>query len=439
MSASSSSLYEILVLQSNDQQRTVDIKSGTISIDYYEDIFSPTVTARIRVVNTGDSIKGENDKLQSIYNGLPLRGGERLRMKISDQGNGKSGLDFGSTPDKYLYVSGITDVISDSQKESFVLNLVSREAIANETTRVGKKYTGTIDQSVDKILTDVLKTNKYKKEDIEKSQNKYSFIGNLKKPFTTLVWLASKAVPVSSGDATAGFVFYQTKDGFKFKSIDTLIDQEEKATYYYTEINANENETNNDYKILNYSTDKNQNLIEKLRLGSYASQRMFFNPLNFTFTPWEDGQFKLSKYKDRLKNLGTDRKIQLPTIAENSNVSLGDVPSRILCGVLDVGTLETGVSTDVNANPEKFQSQSLMRYNLLLTQSISMMIPCNTNLNAGDVIKCEFPKISGEENDMDMEVSGLYMIKELCHHFEPNHSYTSLKLVRDNFGIRKRK
>jgi hypothetical protein len=282
MSASGSSLYETLILESNDKQRTVDLKLGAVSIDYYEDIFSPTITAKIRVINTGDSIEGEKSgKLQSIYNGLPLRGGERVRMKVLDRGDEKKGLDFASNSSKYLYVSSITDVISESQTESFLLNLVSREAITNETTRVAKKYTGTIDQSVSKILKDVLKTAKFNTEDIEKSQNPYSFIGNLKKPFTTLVWLASKAVPVSSGDATAGFVFYQTKDGFKFKSIDGLMKQEPKnknTPYYYTEVNVNETETNNDFKILNYFTDKNQNLIEKLRLGAYASKNMFFNP-----------------------------------------------------------------------------------------------------------------------------------------------------------------
>ena len=438
MSASGSSLYETLILESNDQQRTVDLKLGAISIDYYEDIFSPTITAKIRVVNNGDSIAGKNDKLQSIYNGLPLRGGERLRMKVLDDGENKKGLDFSSKPDKYLYVSSITDVISESQTESFLLNLVSREAISNETTRVARKYTGTIDESVKKILKDVLSTTKFKDSNIEKSQNKYSFIGNLKKPFTTLVWLASKAVPTSSGDATAGFVFYQTRDGFHFKSIDELIKQKAKATYYYSEVNVNSSEQNNDFKILNYITDKNQNLIEKLRLGTYASQRMFFNPLDFNFTPWEDGKFQFSKYKDRLENLGGRGKVQLPTVGEGSDVSLGDVPSRILCGVVDVGTLDKDISTETNADPEKYQAQSIMRYNLLLTQSISMMIPCNTDLSAGDVIECKFPKISSQDpNEYDTETSGLYMIKELCHHFEPNSSYTSLKLVRDNFGIRK--
>ena len=66
------------------------------------------------------------------------------------------------------------------------------------------------------------------------SQNKYGFIGNLRKPFTVLIWLASKAVPVSSGDATAGFVFYQTQDGFNFRSIDVLISEKTKGNYIFT-------------------------------------------------------------------------------------------------------------------------------------------------------------------------------------------------------------
>ena len=438
MSASNSSLYETLILESNDQQRTVDLKLGAISIDYYEDIFSPTITAKVRVVNTGDSITGKNDKLQSIYNGLPLRGGERLRMKVLDSGKGKKGLDFSSKSEKYLYVSSITDIVSESQKESFLLNLVSREAISNETTRVARKYTGTIDESVKKILKDVISTTRFNDSDIEKSQNKYSFIGNLKKPFTILVWLASKAVPVSSGDSTAGFVFYQTKNGFKFKSIDELIKQKSKATYYYTEVNESSNKKDNDFKILNYFTDKNQNLIEKLRLGTYASQKYFMNPYDGNLTSPEKSKFQLKKYKDRIENLGTKGKISLPKMEQGSEESLGDSPTRIITGILDVGTIDNKVSTEVNANQEEYQSQAIMRYNVLLTQSISMMVPCNTDLRAGDIIQCKFPKISSQDpNEIDTETSGLYMIKELCHHFEPNSSYTSMKLVRDNFGIRK--
>ena len=43
---------------------------------YYEDLFSPTITAVMEVVNTGGTIEGEGGKFMSIYSGLPLRGGE---------------------------------------------------------------------------------------------------------------------------------------------------------------------------------------------------------------------------------------------------------------------------------------------------------------------------------------------------------------------------
>tara|TARA_B100000965_G_scaffold275761_1_gene233635 strand:+ start:519 stop:1871 length:1353 start_codon:yes stop_codon:yes gene_type:complete len=446
MSAAAASLYETLAIQSNDGEKTVDIRLGTISIDYYEDIFSPTVTAKIKVVNTGDTIgleKNDPNK-RSLYNGLPLRGGERIAMKILDRGVGKTGLDFATDPNDYLYVSSITDVVSETQRESFTLHLVSREAITNETARVVKKYpTGlTIDDSVKKILTEVLKT-RFDDNLIEKSQNKYGFIGNLRKPFTVLVWLASKAVPVSSGDATAGFVFYQTQDGFNFRSIQNLIDDGVKKAkenqvpeYVYTEVNESQIDRtdNNDFQITTYTTDRNQNLIEKLRLGTYASQRMFFNPLTFNFTTPEQGLFQYSNYGNKAGNLGDP--IDLPPLSETSEKTLGQTPTRILSSVLDIGTMEKDVSVDKNADPSENQAQAIMRYNVLFTQTVSMTVPCNTNLRAGDVIKCLFPKISRNDGqEFDPDQSGLYMIKELCHHFDKTRSFTSMLLVRDTFGL----
>jgi hypothetical protein len=103
--------------------------------------------------------------------------------------------------------------------------------------------------------------------------------------------------------------------------------------------------------------------------------------------------------------------------------------------VLDIGTMEKDVSTKPNANPSLFQSQSMMRYNVLFLQTVNMMVPLNTNLKAGDIIECNLPKISqSDKNVFDEQQSGLYMIKELCHHFDLDGSYTSMKLVRDTFG-----
>ena len=442
MSAINQSIYEELILESNDQKRTIDIRQGTVSIDYYEDIFSPTITAKIRVVNTGDTIQapdreGNPDgEKQSIYNGLPLRGGERVSLKIKGNSDKNPGLDFATNEKDYLYVSSITDIVSESQRETFLLHLTSREAITNETSRVGKKYatSSTIDASVTDILKNYLKTEKIGK--IDKTQNRYGFIGNLRKPFTILVWLASKGVPAEiSGDATAGFLFYQTREGFQFRSIDSLISQkpDKIPTYTYTQVNESGTTRDNDFAILNYITEKNQNLIEKLRLGSYASYRMFYNPLTFEFTDPKKGKFIIDDYVSGVKNLG--QKLELPKISNDSNIDLGNIPTRFLTQVLDIGTLEKDVSTEGNSDPFKYQSQAIMRYNMLFTQTLSIVVGSNTNLKAGDIIKCDFPKISrGGNQEYDKEQSGLYMIKELCHHFDTQASYTSMKLIRDTFG-----
>jgi hypothetical protein len=442
MAAINKSIYEELILESNDQKRTIDIRQGTVSIDYYEDIFSPTITAKIRVVNTGDTIQAPDKEgnpdgeKQSIYNGLPLRGGERVSLKIKGNSDKNPGLDFATNQKDYLYVSSITDIISESQRETFLLHLTSREAITNETSRVGKKYptSSTIDTSVTDILKNYLKTEKI--GTIDKTQNKYGFIGNLRKPFTILVWLASKGVPAEiSGDATAGFVFYQTREGFQFRSIDSLISQKPDniPTYTYTQVNESGTTRDNDFAILNYRTEKNQNLIEKLRLGSYASYRMFYNPLTFEFTDPQKGTFTTDDYVSGVKNLG--QQLELPKISNDSNIDLGHIPTRYLTQVLDIGTMEKDVSTDVNSDPFKYQSQAIMRYNMLFTQTMSIVVGSNTNLKAGDIIKCNFPKISrGDKEEYDKEQSGLYMIKELCHHFDTDASYTSMKLIRDTFG-----
>ena len=447
MSASESSSFEELTLESNDgSKRTVDLRAGVVSVDYYEDILSPTVTAKIRVINTGDTIakEGENER-QSIYNGLPLRGGERLSMKILDQGKAdndgkeKTGLDFSSDPKKYLFVSSITQVLQETQRESFLLNLVSREAITNETTRVFKRYNGIISETVKKILTDPLigfNVDELEVNNIvEPTEEPYEFVGNLRKPFSTLISLASKSIPVKSGDATAGFVFFQTQDGFQFSSIDSLIKKPSKATYTYTDINESSITRNNDFNILQYNIDKNQNLVENLRMGTYSFTRLTFNPLNYQFNQevYKYGDKNSSKKNDRMNNLG--KELQLPKISDDSKLTLGQLPTRVVSQIVDIGA-STTVSKDDNYPADKYQGQNVVRYNLLMTQSVSMTVPCNTDLKAGDIITCLFPKISrGNTNEYEPEESGKYMIKELCHHFEARRSFTSMTLLRDTFGL----
>ena len=429
------SVFEEVTIESNDQSKDINLIAGVMGLEYYENIFSPNITAKMLVVNTGDSIKGEDGKMQSVYNGLPLRGGERVAIKIKANAETNAGLDFSETYKDYLHVSAITNVLVQEQTETFVLNLVARESISNETIRVPIKFStaSTIDVSVEKILKDYLKTEKAL--DIDKTKNSYGFIGNMRKPFNILTWLASKSVPEKGN---AGFLFFQTQDGFHFKSIDKLIDQEPKETYTYTERKESEIESSNDFEIISYATDKNQNLLEKLRLGTYSSFVATFDPSTSRFNLPQEATFTLDKFMKDAKNLGQEMKIseQLPKISDDSSQTLGNVPSRLMTMVLDRGTIDKGVSNKLNADPLQYQAQSIMRYNMLFTQELSMKIPLNTNLRAGDVIECLFPKVTSVEGKgYDEQQSGSYLIKSLCHRFTKEDSETDLILVRDTYGM----
>tara|TARA_Y100000592_G_scaffold95969_1_gene163535 strand:- start:7296 stop:8618 length:1323 start_codon:yes stop_codon:yes gene_type:complete len=424
--ATDTSQYDEILIESNDRGRTADLRMGVASVDYYEDIFSPTLTAKIVVTTTGNAFNGKG-----IYQGLPLRGGERLSLRIEGNIPENPGLDF-SKDQNMFYVSGITNIISSTNTESFCLNLCSREAITNETVRVVKRYpsssplSGTVEDIVALLATT-------KSVEVDQTQNKYAFIGNMRKPFTVLTWLASKGVPESKGDATAGYLFYETQDGFNFRAIDKLITQDPVATYYYTEVSKPESKSQN-FQILSYTTDRSENMLAKLRLGAYSSHRVYFDPYTFEITPPEKRKFKLEDYAGKAKNLG--KKIGLPSLGEGVNDNLGDIPTRIVSGILDRGTHEHGVSAEENADPLKYQSQALMRYNVMFTQTLTMTVPSNTNLKAGNIIKCLFPKTTAEQtaDEFDQDQSGLYMIKELCHHFDTTGSYTSMKLIRDTYG-----
>ena len=442
MAAVDASIYEKFIVESADKSKTVDISAGVVAFTYFENIFSPYLTARAIVTNTGGSVVGDDGKLQSVYNGLPLRGGERVLIKIASNSNNNTGLDFAKRPSDYFYVASVTNVLIDEGTETFTLNLVSREAITNETVRVGKKFPTSqkISDSVKDILKNYLKVDKI--NEIEETQNPYGFIGNMKKPFTLLTWLASKSVSGKSKtgeDSSAGYVFYETKNGFNFKSIDNLMEQKPYSkTFFYTPGVISSDNPKKDFKITKYFINRNQDLIGKLERGAYSSYRYYINPVSFKPSI---SVFKSDDYVGKASNLG-DKQVSLPKIDNNSDRTLGDLPTRIFVGMLDVGTVEKDASdkgwnnsVERNADPAKIHAQSMMRYNQIFTQVVEIQIPLNTSLNAGSIVRCEFPQLATtKRKTTDPETSGLYMIKELAHYFDGKGSYSQLKLVRDTYG-----
>ena len=443
MSAIDPAIYEEMEISAettDGSKKTIDLKLGVVKFNYYEDLFSPTVTAQMLIVSAGGATKTNADgkgveSLENVYSGLPIRGGERIRIKIKPNSKSNIPLEF-DTPEKYFYVSNVSRQFSDGSKEIFTLDLVSREAITNETSRVVKRYPkeSKISDHVKTIIKDRLAST-IEDDDIDETVNKYGFIGNLKKPFHVLVWLASKSKPKDG--KLPGYFFYQTKDGFKFKSIDSLISEGKKSEkIVYNEVNYKPSSKLSDvadFTILQYNVTQNNDLITKLALGQFSSHFMEFDPLIGTFTTQEQGKFTLDEITEDTVNLGETPEVP-KLLSDDTTQNLGTLPSRLITMVADRGVLDFEPVQDKNSDPKLWQRQAYMRYQLLFTQILNMVVPLNTNLSVGNIIVVQFLKANMEATEKDRRQSGNYMIKELCHHFDANQSLTSMTLIRDTFG-----
>jgi len=421
MSATESSIYEKFDIISADRSRTVDISAAIANFTYYEDIFSPTVTAKVTVMDTGNSrIDANGEYNQSLLTGLPVVGNETFDLSVRNKRN--QTLSF-RTED--LVCVKPSDINVYNNRQYFTLNLISKTSITNEQSRVERRLPlQTTDVLVESILATELKSDKPFTTDT--SITRLSYIGNTRKPFTVIGHLAAKSVG-DKPDKSSGFVFFETSNGFNFRSIDDLIAQSPVDEYYYTNITQNQYEPRGmdlDQKILRYSIEENADVMRMLRYGGYASKRFIFNPVKGSIeeTPVN---FNTETYSDDINTLGKK--------SLNIGDDLGLTPSRILSAVLDIGALSRSDKDQKNIDPAQHISQSVMRYNILFTQVINIVVPSNFNLHAGDVILCDFPK-TGMEGETDQEISGKYLIKELCHYFDATNSYTSLRLVRDTYG-----
>ena len=110
-------------------------------------------------------------------------------------------------------------------------------------------------------------------------------------------------------------------------------------------------------------------------------------------------------------------------------------------GQLNMGKSEEQIekSKEENLKVKEIVNQSIMRYNQLFASQITITIPGEFSLHAGETIFLDIPQISESENkacgdDVNEEDGGLYIIADLCHYITAKETYTKLNLIRDSFG-----
>lgn len=424
--AEASNIEKLSVI-SNKDGKSVSLINGVVALYYYESILQDSLRATATFVDSGNTI---NNK--TALDGLPIVGQEKVSLKFSD--NNKNNLDL------TLYVNKVTPLSDDTTKSAVQLDLTSKEFIMNEKVRLNHRFDGKISDHVKKILTDKNYLGTEKKVDVEETSNNYNFIGNNRKPYYAMNWLSKKAVSSKNQKEgqSAGYFFYETSEGFRFKSIDGLFAQEKKKSIIYNQTPDSRDDSvpaGYDGKALDYVKDNRVDVQEKLQMGAFSTRTILFDPLSCYYEVVVEKADK----KD-LKLAGKE----LPVLnkefdKEGKNKDF----SRTTYCLLDKGTLPTGStqqqiekSGEENFDPKKVLNQAIRRYGQMFTGMQTITIAGDFSLHAGDKIFFDAPELqtNTKNDDINKQSGGEYIIADLCHYVSTKETYTKLNLVRDSFG-----
>ena len=382
-----------------------DIVGGNPIIDYYESLDSPTIALTVTFIDVDQVISREG-----------ITGGEYIDVTVKIGGFD----DFKLTSEKHkLMLNSVRNVITETNKQIATLEFITVESIINETARVNKKYAGNVTSTVKELLkTDTKGIQTSKNLESDEAANSYAFVGNLKRPLDTIQWLCPKA---QSSTKNFGFLFFETLDGYNFKSIEKLLDQE-SVRYTHTD-----RPVEGSFKIIQNNLNQTNDIGMNLRLGMYANRT--------TYVDIENQNVDIVDFD--ITQLDLKKPVKLLDGIEKH-------PTRLMLRVNDYGASQKG-SKKEDTVPESelavYQNKSYIRNNVLFSQSLQISIPINPDLRAGNVIDVRLPVKKGDGSSGESEQgdeksndpSGRYLISELRHLLGGGKSETQLTLIRDVF------
>ena len=413
------------VVSNSDTEKTASLVNGVVRLTYFESILQDSIKASLVFSDAGNAIDGK-----SVIEGLPLVGTEDFKLEMKDNNDEKLKVN--------MVVNSMTPLYEDGSKNVINLNLVSEEFLRNEMgeSRCRARFNGNISDNIEKIFKDRLKTKK--PLDIERTSNDYNFLGNSRKPYYMLNLLSKQSIPEGGEDGSAGFLFFETADGYQFKSIDKLFDKQQKKSYVFNNsTDAKEGiPAGYDGKILQHQADSSINVQSKMNMGAYKTKLVMFDPYNCKYVVDEKtADEAVEKKKVKLAGKG------LPVFNEKFKTPTKDF-TRTTFMMIDSGTLPSGATEEQikenqkdNFKAAQTLNQAIRRYNQLFSSMMQITIAGDFSLHAGDVIFVDIFSVKGEKDDtVNKESGGLYIIADLCHYVDSAGTYTKLNLARDSFG-----
>jgi hypothetical protein len=400
---------------------TFDLKNTMQEISYNEDIFNNVLSGYVMIVEASGFIET-----------LAINGTEFLRLTFSKFGDRSNQIDKLFR----VYKLGKRKLEGTMYKESYVLYFCSEELLLSEQYKISKRYKDQlISDNVNDILNNYLKIPSNKKGTIETTYGKYDFIIPTLKPFDAINWLTNYARP-NPQNPGADMLFYEDKNGFQYRSLQSLMKQPSYYTYTYKPKNINSKDLNSDvHNVLTYEFLDSFDTLNGITSGTFANQLISLNPLTRTK---KVTNFNYDTYQKSAKNLNLYGIIDDST--NRNGDSLSQTPQAML--KLIFSNFDSGTNSYVAGVPgaagndiyaETFITNRTAQLGLANYTRLRISVPGDCNLTVGRVLTFNLTSRNTKNNGaLDKYYSGNYFITGVRHIIDLTRFRTILEITKES-------
>jgi hypothetical protein len=406
------SIDKVTIITSNGVYQ--DITAQVITVQMYEDLFSPFITGSLIIKESLD-----------LVNLLPFAGEELVELEIStpslERGNIKGQY--------YIYKLSNRELIGD-RSVVYQLHFISTEAIVDLNKKVSKVFSGKVSDIVNKFISDSTHGLESKKElFVEPTSNNIKYISNYWTPVENIQYLVEQA---SNQNKIPIYVFFENRYGFYFISLDSLYTADNYQEFVYDRYTRDDQRgagsvrnIEQDYKrIGNISIPTGFDYMDRIRNGMLGSRAFSYDSTKKTYTAKSYNMFQnFSKQQHLNKNaISSDKSIF------RANSTLFNVPrsNANFSGFGDVTNFKTIQ-----------ERTSLMK--LAESSKIQITVPGRTDYTVGQKVSVTLNKIepiSKEDDDVtDKMFSGNYLISAINHYVDRNKHECYIELIKDTLQI----
>jgi hypothetical protein len=399
-------------------RKFIDIKQLVQEVTINESIISTSLYCQLVIQDIGNNIIGE----------LPIIGQERIQLIIST-----SYADYNLN----FYIYKIDGRVMKEKNQVYVIHAVSKEALINEHTRIRERIDGKKAEDFLKEKLELISDKTFEGR-VDSTLHPFDMYVTNWRLFDTAIWMSRRSVSTKYKDSV-GYLFYETLDGYNFKSLDVLFD----TTPYpnkntkYTFIQGNTSSTgsdSNNYRIMDYSSTKAFDIFEDLRNGAFSHNALYVDINNRNYQNWNTNA---STYWKDMSHLGNMTPFPNEDLLKN--------PSRLVYRPTTISTfnwkpMSSSQIESLNNIDEvnKTFEKSIYRYYFLEYNKLEVAIPGDLKLRAGNVINVSIPSPKRDKTNKvveDKRISGKYLVHSIRHTIlNRTELRTIATLTRDSFG-----